>query len=258
MIAAETRRTRDLPVKSDRLKFGLASCRKDAKDTGDAVPARPAPKVAFILGPGMRLRVGVVIVASRTPLILVAGRGGPTEQTAHALLRPGTIVVRHDLADIYEGVVRRTLTTTDDERETILELAHGCVSCTLRKDLLPLLRRLHERSTVDRIVLLLDPLIEPEALCWAIEHHVVAGIVGRLDAPAATTCRSRPPSPASMPRPGSTTPPGTTNSTTTAPPHRWWSARWSSPTPSSSAPEPMDGTRPDYTPYSRASPRMRR
>lgn len=124
-------------------------------------------------------------MASRTPLVLVAGWRGPTEQTAHALLRPGTIVVRHDLADVYEGVVRRTLTTTDDERETILELAHGCVSCTLREDLLPLLRRLHERSTVDRIVLLLDPLIEPEALCWAIEHLVVAGIVGRVDAPAA-------------------------------------------------------------------------
>lgn len=128
-------------------------------------------------------------MTSRTPLILVAGWRGPTEQTAHSLLRPGTIVVRHNLADLHEGIVRRTLTTADDEREEILELAHGCVSCTLREDLLPLLRRLHDRSNVDRIVLLLDPLIEPEALCWAIEHLVVADIVGRVDAPAAHDVR---------------------------------------------------------------------
>jgi len=128
-------------------------------------------------------------VTARTPLILVAGWRGPTEQTAHALLRPGTIVVRHDLTDLGQGIVRRILTTVDDRREEILELAHGCVSCTLREDLLPLLRRLHDRSSVDRIVLHLDPLIEPEALCWAIEHLVVTGIVGRVDAPAAHDVR---------------------------------------------------------------------
>lgn len=129
------------------------------------------------------------MVDRRTPLILVAGWRGSIEQTAHALLKPGTIIVRHDLADVYEGIVRRTLTTIDDEREEILELAHGCVSCTLREDLLPLLRRLHDRSNVDRIVLLLDPLFEPEALCWAIEHMVVTGIIGRVDAPASHDVR---------------------------------------------------------------------
>ncbi|MFD6856872.1 ribosome hibernation factor-recruiting GTPase MRF [Rhodococcus sp. NPDC060090] len=125
----------------------------------------------------------------RTPLILVAGWRGPIEQTAHALLRPGTILVRYNLTEVYEGIVRRTMTTTDDERDEILELAHGCVSCTLNQDLLPLLRRLHDRSNVDRIVLLLDPLFEPEALCWAIEHVMVTGIVGRIDAPASRDVR---------------------------------------------------------------------
>ncbi|GHF51047.1 G3E family GTPase [Amycolatopsis bartoniae] len=37
-----------------------------------------------------------------------------------------------------------------------LELAHGCVSCTLREDLLPLLRRLAGMPEVARIVLRLD------------------------------------------------------------------------------------------------------
>jgi G3E family GTPase len=49
-------------------------------------------------------------------------------------------------------------------------LAHGCLSCTLRLDLLPLLAELAGRDGVERIALQLDPALEPEHLCWAIEH----------------------------------------------------------------------------------------
>ena len=126
---------------------------------------------------------------TRTPLIVVSGLRGPTHRAARALLRPGTVVVHHDLDHLGEGVLRRTLTTVDSEQLDVLELAHGCVSCTLREDLLPLLRRLHTRSTVDRIVLHLDPQLEPEALCWAVEHGVVAGVVGQIDGPAARDVR---------------------------------------------------------------------
>lgn len=126
---------------------------------------------------------------TRTPLIVVSGLRGPTDRAAHALLRPGTVVVHHDLGHLHEGVLRRTVTTVDGQQLDILELAHGCVSCTLREDLLPLLRRLHTRSTVDRIVLHLDPQLEPEALCWAVDHVVVAGIVGQIDGPAARDVR---------------------------------------------------------------------
>ena len=124
----------------------------------------------------------------RTPLVLVAGVSGSAAGTARSLLRTGTVVVHHDLSHLREGVVRRTVTSiagnTVSEREAILELAHGCVSCTLSHDVLPLLRRLHSRSSVQRIVLLLDPELEPEALCWAIEHIAVVGVVGQLDGPA--------------------------------------------------------------------------
>jgi G3E family GTPase len=67
--------------------------------------------------------------------------------------RPGTVVVEHR----FDGhVVRRTtamlrrdeLTTA----EAVLELAHGCVACTIRNDLLVYLRMLHRRSDVQRIV----------------------------------------------------------------------------------------------------------
>ena len=133
------------------------------------------------------------ILDGRTPLVLVAGMSESTPHTARALLRTGTVLVHHDLSHVREGVVRRTVTSmtgsagsagTVSERETILELAHGCVSCTLREDLLPLLRRLHSHSSVQRIVLLLDRQLEPETLCWAIEHVVVTGVVGQLDGPA--------------------------------------------------------------------------
>lgn len=58
----------------------------------------------------------------------------------------------------------------------VLELAHGCVSCTLREDTLPLLRRLVARPDVRRVVLHLDPGMEPEPVCWAL-HNVLVGDV---------------------------------------------------------------------------------
>nr|WP_245649455.1 GTP-binding protein [Nocardia shimofusensis] len=100
-----------------------------------------------------------------------------------------TVVVRHDLRELREGVVRRTLTTEGRESRTVLELAHCCVSCTLRADLLPLLCTLSARDSVDRIVLALDPAFEAEAICGAIADTVVTGVHGRVDGPAARNVR---------------------------------------------------------------------
>lgn len=126
----------------------------------------------------------------RTPLVLVSGWTGAMDDVVTSLVTPGTVAVRHDLSRVYEGVVRRTLYSAGEApRETILELAHGCVSCTLREDLLPLLRRLSSRSSVQRIVLAMDPALEPEALCWAIENVVVSGVVGQVDGAAARDVR---------------------------------------------------------------------
>lgn len=121
----------------------------------------------------------------RTPVVLTAGQGDTRAVTDTLLQRPGTLVVEHG----FDGhVVRRTVSIVKDgvahTSETALELAHGCVACTVRNDLLVLLRRLHRRDDVDRIVIHLAPWLEPEPICWAINHVKVMVGPGYLDGPA--------------------------------------------------------------------------
>nr|WP_308166421.1 GTP-binding protein [Nocardia albiluteola] len=178
----------------------------------------------------------------RTPVVLLAGasvQAGPggsvhdgMDRVARTMLdTPGTVVVRHDLTALNEGIVRRTVwygtpVDLDPQRAgptdgsagftdngagfmepgpgargndlfahravtTVHELAHGCVSCTLRADLLPLLCLLATRDSVRRIVIALDPRFEAEAeaVCHAIEHVPVVGVAGRVDGPAGRNVR---------------------------------------------------------------------
>ncbi|PRY46561.1 ribosome hibernation factor-recruiting GTPase MRF [Umezawaea tangerina] len=107
----------------------------------------------------------------KTVVVMVAGLGEHRVAERVWRAREGSVLVRHDLGRVADGVVRRWV----DGRLTVLELAHGCVSCALRHDLLPLLRELAGRT----VVLHLDPAIEPEALCVALppeEVHVEAVI----------------------------------------------------------------------------------
>lgn len=77
---------------------------------------------------------------------------------------PESVLVRHDLSSLADGVVRRWV----DGRLTVLELAHGCVSCTLRLDLIALLEQLDAR-----VIVHLDPMLEPEAVCFALSETEV-------------------------------------------------------------------------------------
>ncbi len=96
-----------------------------------------------------------------TEVVLVAGLAH--HDVADELWRasPESVLVRHDLSGLADGVVRRWV----DGRLTVLELAHGCVSCTLRLDLLPLLQQLS-----GRVIVHLDPALEPEAVCFALSE----------------------------------------------------------------------------------------
>ncbi|MEU5849806.1 ribosome hibernation factor-recruiting GTPase MRF [Saccharopolyspora shandongensis] len=113
----------------------------------------------------------------RTPLIMVAGiRAEQVAAAAGAAWREdpaGTALVHHDLREVTQGVVRRLVRHGDAETTEVLELAHGCVSCTLRLDMLPLLRRLAAAPDVARIVVQLDPALEPETICWALQNVLV-------------------------------------------------------------------------------------
>lgn len=111
---------------------------------------------------------------ARTPLVLVAGLHDDQVRATAAAVRAQdpacTALVHHDLRGIADGVVHRAVRHGDQEQRSTLELAHGCVSCTLREDLLPLLRRLAAAPDVHRLVVRLDPAIEPEAICWALNN----------------------------------------------------------------------------------------
>lgn len=122
----------------------------------------------------------------RTQVLLVVGQGD-TGAVAHTLLQqPGTVVVQHR----YDGqVVVRTVIVLRDGvpfgSAVPLELVRCCVSCTVREDLLVLLRRLHRRDDVSRIVVHFAPWMEPEPISRAIAEVPVRVGPGYIDGPAA-------------------------------------------------------------------------
>ncbi|OBH15635.1 ribosome hibernation factor-recruiting GTPase MRF [Mycolicibacter sinensis] len=118
----------------------------------------------------------------RTPVILVAGQYGIGAATRALQSKAGTVTVCYGLDG--HVVVRETTQGTTPATTSALELAHGCVSCTLRNDLLVLLRRLHRRAGVERIVVSLPDWLEPQPICWAIRHVRVRVGPGYIDGPA--------------------------------------------------------------------------
>jgi G3E family GTPase len=119
-------------------------------------------------------------VDSRPRVTVLSGFSAPaTTAVARSLLvtDPTLILVRHDLSQVRAGLIRRTVRTADavieDESS---QLAHGCVSCTLREDVLPTLARLARRHPGADIVLALPPAVEPEAVAAACAHCAVDGV----------------------------------------------------------------------------------
>lgn len=129
--------------------------------------------------------------AGRVPLVLVTGLDRDlTTQAADGLFEAygaGTVLVYHDVRSLGQGVVQRTVQTFGPGSQIALEhnaiqLAHGCLGCTLRLDVAPLLRELAGRPNVGRIVLHLDPVLEPEPLLWSGHHVEIEAVVAVIDA----------------------------------------------------------------------------
>ncbi|QSB13211.1 GTP-binding protein [Natronosporangium hydrolyticum] len=86
------------------------------------------------------------------------------------------LLVSHDISQVCAGTVRRTVRdhagVREDER---VELVHGCLSCTLREDVLPTLVRLAREHPDRDQVLLLPSALEPEAVAVAAGWCLVDG-----------------------------------------------------------------------------------
>lgn len=121
--------------------------------------------------PAVRHRPAVTVLSGFSPSAVQAA--------ARALLIADDtlIAISHDITGIRDGRVRRTVESGDRVLErSDVEMVHGCVSCTLREDVLPTLVRLaRERPRSDQL-LVLPPAVEPEAVAAACSHALVDGL----------------------------------------------------------------------------------
>lgn len=130
---------------------------------------------------------------TRPELLVLTGLHAPGVEAVVGRIRaldPSAAVLHHDLRGIASGRVHRRLRHRDRDERAVLELAHGCLSCTLREDLLPQLVRLAGPGGARRIVLHLDAGLEPEPVCWSLLHVLVDGapVGDRVDLRGVITC----------------------------------------------------------------------
>ena len=105
---------------------------------------------------------------------------GAVQAAARALLIADEqlLSVSHDLTGLRDGVVRRTVRSAAAVLEQdVVELVHGCVSCTLREDVLPTLVRLAREQPGRDLLLVLPPVVEPEAVAHCSADEGVTDVV---------------------------------------------------------------------------------
>ncbi|MEV0612582.1 GTP-binding protein [Nonomuraea sp. NPDC050404] len=106
-----------------------------------------------------------------TPVVLVAGLHGSARTAAVDRLladHPGSLAVHHDLREVVRGRVRRTVRDPTGVLDTAdLRLAHGCVTCTVREDLIPQLVLLAPRAAL--LIVDLWDSVEPRSVAEAVD-----------------------------------------------------------------------------------------
>lgn len=106
------------------------------------------------------------------PVVLVAGLHGPARAAVvDRLLRehPGAVAIHHDLREITGGLVTRTVRAADAMLErAVVRLEHGCVTCTVRQDLVPQLLRHAGRAAL--LVVDLWDCVEPRSVAEVLGH----------------------------------------------------------------------------------------
>jgi G3E family GTPase len=118
-------------------------------------------------------------VGQRPAVTVLSGFSpGAVHATAQALLlaEDRLLAIRHDLTGLRGGLLRRTVrSATELIEDATTALKHGCVSCTLREDVLPTLVRLARTHPGKDLLLVLPPTVEPEAVASASEHCIIDG-----------------------------------------------------------------------------------
>ncbi|MEV0831426.1 GTP-binding protein, partial [Nonomuraea rubra] len=108
-----------------------------------------------------------------TPVVLVAGLHATARTTTVERLlaeHPGSIAIHHDLGEVTRGLARRTVRDAAHLLDTAdVHLAHGCVTCTVREDLLPQLVTLAPGATL--LIVDLWDAVEPRSVAEAIDCH---------------------------------------------------------------------------------------
>ncbi|MGN9784594.1 CobW family GTP-binding protein [Nonomuraea sp. ZG12] len=106
-----------------------------------------------------------------TPVVLVAGLHGTARTVAvrQLLVRhPGSVAIHHDLREVTQDRVLRSIRDTTGVLDTAeVHLAHGCITCTVREDLLPQLVRLAATATL--LIVDLWDSVEPRSVAEAID-----------------------------------------------------------------------------------------
>jgi G3E family GTPase len=111
------------------------------------------------------------------PVVLVAGLHGPARAAlVDRMLRehPGAVTIHHDLRQVTTGLVVRVVRDADAILEQAeVRLAHGCTTCTVRKDLIPQLLR--HGPHVPLLVVELWDSVEPRFVAEALDIPELRG-----------------------------------------------------------------------------------
>jgi len=131
--------------------------------------------------PVTSMSVTVVCGPDRDPALLIARRLRGTDATS--------VLLEHDLTQVDVGLVGRATERGDGRYDAeVVELAHGCVSCTVREDMLPTLVALAASGTVEHVVLLLPDVVEAAGFLEAFYGLALPATGTGPEATAAQTC----------------------------------------------------------------------
>ncbi|QOC93427.1 CobW family GTP-binding protein [Micromonospora craniellae] len=114
----------------------------------------------------------------RPSLTVLSGFWPATFAVARSLLaaEPSSLLVRHDITRIRDGLVRRTVSRgADIVEDEQIEVRHHDVFRILREDVVPTLVRLSRDRPDDDLVLVLPDVVEPEAVVAACTFCRVDG-----------------------------------------------------------------------------------